>query len=299
MIYIFYGKDTYRSRERVRELIASFRTKFGEGVSLERFDAQERDMNKLAQTMGGQSLFSEKKIVVVEYAFSGVKNFDVLKNSIAYIKDLKDTLLILWDRELDAKNLTHVKEIEKYAEKIQEFKPLGPAELARWIQDGAKKRNISLTEDSMMRLQMRGADLWALSNELDKLAVHARSEGAHAPLEEKTVFQLGDTFFIHKKNALHTLLRLFMQGHDDAALFGYLTNYTRTLSIVKLHSEKGKSIPATFGIHPFVVKKSTSLVRNIDTKNLHATLNLFFKEDYYIKTGASRAKESLIRMMIS
>lgn len=293
MIYIIYGEDTYRSRRKLKEIVDEYRVRGGD---VERFDAEERDAAELKDIANGQSLFSAKKLIVVEYAFS-CRDFFTLKEIVTGIKNLKDVCVILWDQKLDEKKKKCLNEAEQYAEKIQEFRPLTGDQLKRWIREEAKRRGVLVTKDTAMHLESFGNDLWALSNELDKLAL-SESRGAGAPLRERTVFQLGDSFFTHKKNALQTLLHLFLQGHDALALFGYLTNHTRALSIVQSHVSRGKPVPASSGLHPYVVKKTTPLARRLPTEYVHKTLSAFLGEDHHIKTGISHPEESLIRMII-
>lgn len=116
-------------------------------------------------------------------------------------------------------------------------------------------------------------------------------------LPEESIFQLGDTFFSHPRLALRTLLGLLNQGHDDFGLFSYLSNHARTLLTVKHYGETGKAVPASHGIHPFVIKKATAVIRGLPKEELQESLRRFFAEDYKIKVGIAKPKDSLFSML--
>jgi len=68
MIYSLYGPDTYRSRQKLKEIIAEFQKKSGNALSLEKFDAEEDDFSKIVSAAENQSLFQEKKLVVNDFS---------------------------------------------------------------------------------------------------------------------------------------------------------------------------------------------------------------------------------------
>ena len=43
MIYSLYGPDTYRSRQKLKQIIEEFQKKSGGHLSLEKFDAEKDD----------------------------------------------------------------------------------------------------------------------------------------------------------------------------------------------------------------------------------------------------------------
>ena len=56
MIYLFYGKDTEKSRVKAHELIDSLLKKKPD-ASFFKFDTESFDMEKLEEYIGGQGLF--------------------------------------------------------------------------------------------------------------------------------------------------------------------------------------------------------------------------------------------------
>lgn len=118
MIYLLYGPDTVRSREKLNEIISEYRKKSGDGINFYTFDAEEDDSGEMKRVLAAASLFSSKKIVVLKYLTLS-PNKEVLLDELKKIKDSRDTIVFLWERELGEKI---VSELRPYCSKTQEFK---------------------------------------------------------------------------------------------------------------------------------------------------------------------------------
>ena len=139
-------------------------------------------------------------------------------------------------------------------------------------------------------------DLWACASELEEMALGG---GAVAGGERvSSVFDLGDTFFSAPGQALRHLLALLGQGEEEGRIFSYLSNHARTLLAVKSYLAAGRPIPASARIHPYVIKKASAQVRSIETRDLIKNLSRLLREDLEIKTGVSRARDSLFRLLL-
>lgn len=296
VLLILHGPDTYRSRRKLREIIEEYCKKAVGNFNLHRFDAEENDLSGVNQLMEASSLFGGKKLVVVENALSS-ENF---KSS--EFKSLKDTIVVFWDRELNEQGKKHLAEIEPYADKTQEFKNLTKEHARQWIQEEAKHRGVRLYPAHLAYLDQFGSDLWAVSNELDKVAAGSSAEFKNLPQagsRSVNIFTLGDTFFTSKKEALRILLGLMHEGHDEFNIFSYLLNHARTLLTVKAYSEMREPLMASHGIHPFVIKKAAAIVRGLSMMELRQVFQRFFEEDLRIKIGLSTPRDSLFGMLVS
>ena len=298
MIYLLYGPDTFRSRRKLNEIISEYRKKAGSDFGFHRLDAEENNSSFLKTAIGSSSLFSSKKLIVVENCFVDAVNFEFIFKTAKGIKDSAETIVILWDRELDSEKEKRLKEIKPFIGKIQEFPALSKESVSRFIQEEAKKRGVKLFPLHLALLASFGPDLWVISNELDKMALAQPDDVKENPQDERTIFDLGDTFFTNRQKGLFNLLKLLRAGHDDFNLFSYLANHNRTLLVIKNYLDKKKAVPANAGIHPYVVKKAISQVRDISFDRLHSTFRGFFEEDIKIKTGLSKPADSLTRMLM-
>lgn len=118
MIYLLYGSDTARSREKLNEIIAEYRRKNGADLSVYSFDAEEDTQEEIKRALETGSLFSNKKVVTLKH-LSLSPNKELLLGALENLKDSRETIVFLWERELDEKVAA---ELRPYCAKMQEFK---------------------------------------------------------------------------------------------------------------------------------------------------------------------------------
>lgn len=114
MIYLLYGSDTRRSREKLNEIIAEYHGKYGD-LNVHKFDAEEDGEGEIKNALEASSLFSQKKLVVIR----GLSKVPEKEAIFKTFEHLKDTIVVLWERELSKEEFA---QILPYAVKVQEFK---------------------------------------------------------------------------------------------------------------------------------------------------------------------------------
>ena len=286
----------------MNEIIAQYREKAGNNFNFHRFDLTENRAEDIKCVLESGSLFESKKLVVIEYAFAAAESFPQIKSAVAAARHALDTILILWDGALDNAGSGRLKEIQDADVKSQEFRLLAPRELKKWLEEEARTRGVALKPDDFLRLASWGADLWRIANELDKMALlngRNTQRNISFSVEPPTIFHLGDVFFTSRAKALPALFDLLDGGQDEFNTFSYLSGRARNLYLVKSCEEQKKAIPKSIAPHPYVVKKSAVITRTIPTKNLEQGVKRFFEEDFKIKIGLSRPKESLVHILFS
>lgn len=118
MVYLLYGSDTQKSRQKLNEIIEEYRKKSGSGLGLYHFDAEETEPERVKETLEAGSLFSSKKLIVIKYFFESKWDRSKFYKVLDGVKDNPDNIVILWDREVPEKE---IKAIAPYCKKIQEF----------------------------------------------------------------------------------------------------------------------------------------------------------------------------------
>lgn len=297
MIYLLYGPDTYRSRQKVKEIVLGYQEKNHEKSEVYRFDCEEDSSARIQTITRGTSLFSSKRLVILSYALTGKGDFEEVVSVVKSLKDSKDIFLVLWDREVEKTNAAKLTKIRPYIDKEQEFSLLEGGVLERWVSDEAKKRSLVLTREKRDEVLSYGGDLWKTINELDKIAAGGGDTPNKKSGPASTIFSLGDSFFSSPRNALFHVLNLRRNGEDGIGIFAYLTNHARTLFTVKAFNEKRMPVPSAFRIHPFVAKKASDSIRGVALQQFPKLLFRFWDEDRKIKTGESSPEDSLVRML--
>ena len=304
MNYLLYGQDTYRSRKKLREIIDAYRTKAGSAFNLHRFDAQESYFSGLGAVAGGASLFGgTKKLIVIERPFASARHFYFVRDALKSVGGDAGTLVVLWDSVIAGDARKMLDEIEPLVQKTQVFDALAGDKLGRWIKQESADRGFDFSASQIARLAaMGGDDLWAINNEMEKMALSesAKSQAQSSKSStDATVFQLGDAFFANPKAAVGFLLSLLARGEDEMRVFSYLAGNTRTLLLVKSYLDAGRPPAPSHKIHPFVLKKAIAAVRALSAAELIRRLSLFLEEDIKIKTGLARPADALMRMLTS
>lgn len=296
MLYLLFGPDTYRSREKVREMIAQHRANTGEAFQVKRFDAEEDDMSAVAAELGAFSLFSPKKLVVIERVFTVPDAAEMIFDSAKAVAGQRDRIVVLWDGALNAEAKRRVLTFEKVADSVQEFAFLTGVKLKQWILREAEVRGVSVTALQTAQLMELGNDLWRIIHYLGKRALGAADDLISS--DNKRIFKFGDSFFQSRRDALGHLFALFAEGVDEFRLFGYLANYAEKMLAVKLSEDARRPVPEALGINPYIAQKALGVLRGISGEQLRGLLGRIVDEDIKIKTGRSTPRDSLLRLTL-
>lgn len=296
MIYFLFGEDTYRSRKKLQEIIAKYKEKNGKSAELEQFDCGTAELIALKPLLNLQSLFIQKRLVSIICPFSSKIDGDDLFSYLLPLQNSQNITVLLWDRSLGEVEKKNAGKLEKIIAKTQEFKFLEPDKLRGWVLSEAKRRSLSISTREVLELLSSDSDLWRISNELDKKEVSKNHEVAPA-IPEVSIFTVGENFFQNPRLGAISLLEFFSQGQDDMGLFSYLTNQARTMVAMKAVDEDKKNLPTSLGIHPFVARKAAMLVRGTSRDLLVGKLKNFLHEDWKIKIGLTKPRESLFRII--
>src|SRR3989339_1683445 len=128
MLYLIYGSDFEKTRGKARELIADLQ-KRKPNAEVFRLEDEMVSAGKLDELSGGQGLFERKYIVFADNVFRSAEAKEIV---LGKLKDLAESenIFIFLEDELGK---TDLKELEKFAEKVQRFKtPARNASQARF-----------------------------------------------------------------------------------------------------------------------------------------------------------------------
>jgi len=298
MIIFLYGQDTYRSRQRLTEIIERFKKSHKTSLNLKYFNAKKIDFQEFRDEIQATSIFKEKKLIVLNNPFlnSG------LEKEILYFlekkKDLEDTILFYEEGQADEKRPLF-KFLKKRA-KSQEFKLLEGQKLKDWIRNEFEKYQIKI--DSRVPealIEFIGNDLWQFSNDIKKLATYKIKKKERVTLEdiellvkskiETDIFRTIDAISSqNKKRALNLLHRHLEKGDSPLYLFSMIKFQISNLLIVKDLTERQIPFPyilSKFNLHPFVAKKSHHLSQRFNLEELKKIYWKIFKLELKIKTG--------------
>ena len=292
MIIFLYGQDTYRMREKLKEIIARYRKIHKSGLNLKYFD----DFTSLKDEIRQTSMFKDKKLAVITDVFANPDFKEkFLENQKDFLKT-KDIILFYQEGEIN-KNNSLFKFLKKNA-KSQEFKFLGGQNLKTWIKKEFDRYETKTDSGVLEKLvEYIGNDLWQMSNEIRKLASFknnktVRTEDIELLVRSKIetdVFKTIDAIAEkNKKQALNLLHKHLEKGDPPLYLLSMINYQFRNLLIVKDFIEKYKPYDVILkksGLHPFVVRKTYYQSQKFTFQELKKIFQKIFKVDLDIKTG--------------
>ena len=306
MIIFLYGADSFRGAEKLSDLKNKYVQENSSGIDLSVLDYGETStLQPLSNIFSSQGLFSTKKLVLVKNSMTKgsleqqKEVLTVLKENSSLEKD-PETIVIFFESGSPKKNGALYKFLFKIAKK-QEFISLEGNVLANWALDYTKKLSseISFSKNALnMLLASTGNDLYVLSNEIIKLVNYKNSgeisnEDVALLVKSKvdsTMFETIEALsFGNKSRALELFHQQIAKGEDVFYILSMYTYQIRTLLKIGDFYWQGivaaPQIAQASGIHPYVVQKSLSQIRNLSEEKTKQMLRDLAEIDFNAKTG--------------
>lgn len=278
MTTFFYGTDTYRLRDAVREAVRALRKRGP--ILVQTIDGTDADASeRLRDALASQGLFGEARLIVLNNAL-------LMPDTELWNAHTIDDVTVIATQDtqgIDAKGKRQLAALLKHRTEATCFDVLEGKERLAWISGFCRERARTITPTAAGELVRRtGTDTWALANELEKLCAYAETAiddaAVHALVAPPAVFdewELSNAFAARdKRAALAALWRRLRSGAPEQLVIGLLASATRTLVLVKAGIDRkmsAASISKATGLHPFVVSKNLKSVASADATAIRAT----------------------------
>lgn len=302
MIIFLHGADTYRSRQKLKEIIDGYKKAHKSGLSLSFFEGQDFSFQDFRGQSQSMSMFREKKLIVLKNSL-GNKNFkeQFLKEKDRFLRS-EDIIVFFEEGALPAKDAL-ASYLKEGADKAQEFDILSGAQLKNWIRKEFLRLGEEADPEAIEKLAREiGGDLWQMSNEISKLSNFRRGEKIAAkdvdllvrPKIEADIFKTIDFIARKDKRSAFLLIKKHLdKGDAPMYLFSMINFQFRNLLTVKAKSqEEGSPSYSQFsvwskelGMHPFVLKKACDQAKGFSLEDLKKIYQKIFKIDLATKTG--------------
>jgi len=308
MIYFLYGPDTYRSREKLKELIAKNQT----GFNVERINGAKIDADELNKHISTHDLFSQKKFLVIENMAD--KNNKLQENIINFLKKLKFNeldFLIFYDSQIDKRSIIF-KVLNSKADEIYAFDLLKPAEMEVWLQKKCQAINLNINKDNLKKLSVAlGDDTWLAMSELQKLKAYTNGEEVqYEDIDKMVRGKLDDDIFKltdmiannnNKSQALKLLKDQIESGSNEIYLLTMIVRQFRILIQLKSFLSKTSNTfqaAKTLNLHPFVVQKSLPMVSKYPIEKLKNIFQKLLKVDLQLKSSKVQGEVLLEKFVL-
>jgi DNA polymerase-3 subunit delta len=191
-----------------------------------------------------------------------------------------------------------------------EYGPLPPGELSSWLKSTAKAKKLKLTEGAVQSLaNLIGGDLWALDNELDKIAAYAGGETADEKMvgelvsaaRETKVWELSDAVVAgNERKALTSLGRLLIAGEAPQLLLFMIARQYRQLLVLKDLRERRvarEEMQRVSGVPGFKLNEAGALAGRYEWSVLKQAYVRILEADLSVKRGL-QDDESALQLLV-
>ena len=322
--YLFFGGEDYLkytySKQVEKEVLDGSFDDFNHIVIY----AEEYTPSALSDAIFSLPMMAERKLVELRGVdFNAMKKDDVsaLENALSTLTENPHTvLLIRADNDyfnpgrLPKSPSEIYKTFAKYLTPV-EFEFPTPARLKNWIVKHFAKGKIEFDPTLCEYLvSMCGHDMWALSNEIDKLTAYAREKSLEKIEREqidlvccKTIefddFQLTNAILERNKSLVFETLRRQRSAHEPplGILATVIRLFTDMLLISRLYSSgMGKSqISQAIGMHEFRVGRYISGISGIGEKKLRRLVELCKDADIKSKSSSNVTSYIAVERLLS
>ena len=303
MIIFIYGQDTYRSRQKLQEIIDHYKKIHQSGLNLKLFDEQDFQFQDLMQELQSIPMFQEKKLLILKNTFQNSEfKTRLLENSQRLVGS--EDIIIFYEEKEVLQNDPLLKFLAKNA-KIQEFELLEGQKLKNWAKNEFEKYQTKIDPPALAKLiNYIGNDLWRFSNEIKKLVAFKKtpaSAKASAGTEkieikdiellvrakiETEIFKTIDAIASRdKKRALSLIHQHLEKGDSPLYLLAMINFQFRNILMVK-DSRNPK-------LHPYIIKKSSWQAKKFTKEELKKIYHKLFEIDLAVKTGRLEPKTAL------
>ena len=294
MIIFLYGPDTYRSRQKLNDIIENYKKIHKSGLNLVRFNMEENTFEDFKEQIETASMFKEKKLIILENTFSSQ---DFIEKFLKYKKPFGDNIVLFFEEgTVDAKK-SLFKFLEKNS-KLQGFSLLGGEKLKNWIKKEFQKYESEISPEAVQSLvDFIGHDPWQLFNEIRKLAAYRNGKRIEKgdiellikPKVETAIFKTIDAIAGKKKKTALSLIHQHLEKGDSPQYLLSMINFQfRNLLEVKDMMERDRPyylILKKSNLHPFIVRKSYEQAQKFTIQQLKKIYQRIFQVDSAIKTG--------------
>lgn len=299
MYYLFYGDDTFQIKEKTDLLIKRFLDDQKTDMNLSYLDSKDLTFDSFFKAVFSLPFLGQKRLTVIFDPLSGIADKSLaekIRQKLPLIPSFSTVLFI--ERDKFDKRSSFFKTLNKKGKSFL-FEPLSGYLINKKIEDLFFQYDFKISKEAIYLLAMSvGSDLWRLKNEILKIINYAKSQkrievGKEDILllvqaeDNSKVFDLTDA--ISEKNlkkSLQVLSSLMKKKEEPLILFNMLVTQVRNMLILSDFGSSNQSeIAKETKIHPFVVKKTLSSLKNFSFEKLAQYYRILEDFDYRIKNG--------------
>jgi len=308
MIIFIWGPDTFRSNQKLKEIADNYKTKHKSGLNLRFFDWSASVLDDLKNILSSVSMFDEKKLIVVKNACLAAKgDQEKLIKAFEDKKVLQDesVIVVFFERGKPEKS-EFFSWLYKKVKMAECFDNLTGTKLADWVKKEIQNSGGSISAEAIEKLiNFVGPDLWQMHNEVnklisfkvDKIITEKDIDLLVKSKYDPNIFATIDALAAKNKNLAYKLMHEHLeQGENEIYILTMFIYQFRNLLQIKNLIDSGvpsDGLAKKTGLHPFVIKKSWSQMRNFSQDVLRKIYERLLNLDIAIKRGKIEPQTAL------
>jgi DNA polymerase-3 subunit delta len=288
MITVLTGNNSFLRGKKLTQLKGAFSEKYGK-ENIERVAGEDLEVAQLPSLLQGGTLFSSNRMVIIRDLS---KNKETSEKFIEYLEKVPEEVsVVLIEGQLD-KRTSLYKTLKKSTD-FQECIEPSDNDLLKWVTEYTKEQGGEIDQTTARKLiEYVGVDQQRLVGEVEKLVAFnpkVTSSSVEELVEKRpqsTAFQLLDLVLSdQKEKALGVLDNLERAFEDPYQIANLLIWQVQVLAVVKSAGSRPDSeIARETKLNPYVISKTKSLARRIDTQKLNKIIELSTQLDIDLKS---------------
>ncbi|MDD3046513.1 MAG: DNA polymerase III subunit delta [Candidatus Pacebacteria bacterium] len=299
MIILLYGKDTYRSKQRLNELKQEFKNE--SGINERFLDAKNLTFEELKNEVLGLSFFNEKKLIIVENVFLNKTLKEEIKEK---GKDFltSENIIIFYEQNKILKADLLYSFIRKKGT-IEEFNFLEEEELKNWVLNEIEKEG-GMIGDSALNLlcEYAGNDLWRQKNEISKLIAFSKEKITEKEIKllinietELNIFNTVEAIANNDKGKAIRLIKKHLdKGESIFGILALISIQFKNMIIVKTAEDYRRT-----SLSPFLQRKSFYQSEKFSLEDLKRIYAKIVEIDISVKTGKIDEKIAIETLILN
>jgi len=297
VISALVGENDVMRQGELRQLVDAFVVEHGD-MALERLDGEEASYERMVEAVQSLPFLASRKLVVLRAPSKNKSFSENLESFIDQVAETNDVIIV--EAKLD-KRLGYYKQLKKLTE-FREFTVLDTHGLVRFAGEYARAQGGTLSvADARYLVERVGTNQLLVQNELDKLLCYNSKitrESITLLTEaspQSTIFELLDAAF---SGDAERAMRLYKEqramGEEPQKIIAMLAWQLHIMALVKAAGNRPSDVVAREAkISPFVVQKSSSLVRRLSLQRIKELVTELRELDQRTKTDGTLPDEAV------
>lgn len=284
MITLLTGDNTFEIEHALKKLRA-----VNNAATAEQYEAEDIQVNKLADILLGQTLFSSERVVVM---YRPAENKELWDGLPAWLEKVDESLdLVLVQPGADKRTSTY-KWLKKHAE-VQEFAAWSERDVHQaetWAISHAKRLGKTLDKKVARALVARtGVDQWRIHHALEKLTLLDEiTEADVANIVEQSpsenIFSLFETALSGDLNKLQKKIETLSLTEDAYKVMGLLASQGFQLAALASTDKSSAGVAKDLGAHPFVLGKLSPHAERLGRSGARQVVHALATADIRLKS---------------